>query len=99
MGSGDGRGQQGGSRSPGRWAEQSHGSCPAGGHLEVCLAPDDLDSRSQVLSALAAGRSAAWMDDGRNAEIRFESSGQDGVAEVVVEDVADRGHRSASRYV
>ncbi|MFJ1812348.1 MULTISPECIES: DUF5959 family protein [unclassified Streptomyces] len=63
----------------------------AHGRLEVCLASDDLDSWSQVLGALAAGRDAAWMDDGRNPEIRFESSGQDGVAVVVVEDMAGSG--------
>ena len=63
----------------------------AKGRLDVCLAPDDLDSWSQVLGALAAGRVAAWMDDGRNAEIRFEPSGQDGVAVVVVEDFASTG--------
>jgi hypothetical protein len=61
------------------------------GRLEVCLAPDDLDSWSQVLGALAAGRDAAWMDDGRNPEIRFETSGQNGVALVVVEDMAGSG--------
>ncbi|MFG3091838.1 DUF5959 family protein [Streptomyces antibioticus] len=42
--------------------------------------PEDLDSWSQVLGELAAGRDAVWMDDGRNPEIRFEWSGQDGVA-------------------
>ncbi|NUV59135.1 DUF5959 family protein [Streptomyces sp. CAI-85] len=63
----------------------------AKGRLGVCLAPDDLDSWSQVLSALVAGRGAAWMDDGRNPEIRFEPSGQNGVAVVVVEDFASTG--------
>ncbi|MEU5522879.1 DUF5959 family protein [Streptomyces sp. NPDC047860] len=63
----------------------------AKGRLEVCLAPDDLDSWSQVLGALVAGRGAAWMDDGRNPEIRFEPSGQNGVAVVVVEDFASTG--------
>ncbi|WP_254876281.1 hypothetical protein [Streptomyces sp. CAI-85] len=32
------------------------------------------------MGELAAGRDAVWMDDGRNPEIRFEWSGQDGVA-------------------
>ncbi|MFF8481065.1 hypothetical protein ACGFZG_22825 [Streptomyces antibioticus] len=32
------------------------------------------------MGELAAGRGAAWMDDGRSPEIRFEWSGQDGVA-------------------
>ncbi|WP_405665132.1 DUF5959 family protein [Streptomyces sp. NBC_01527] len=63
----------------------------AHGRLDVCLAQEDLDSWSQVLGALAAGRDAAWMDDGRNPEIRFELSGQDGVAVVVVEDMAGSG--------
>lgn len=63
----------------------------AQGRLDVCLAPDDLDSWSQVLGALAAGREAVWMDDGRNPEIRFELSGQDGGAVVVVTDVAGSG--------
>lgn len=63
----------------------------ARGRLGVCLAPDDLDSWSQVLDALAAGRDAAWMDDGRNPEIRFEPSGQNGVAVVAVEDFASTG--------
>lgn len=60
----------------------------AQGRLDVCLAPEDLDSWSQVLGELAAGRDAVWMDDGRNPEIRFEPSGQDGVALFVVEDMA-----------
>lgn len=63
----------------------------AHGRLDVCLAPDDLDSWSQVLGELAAGRDAVWMDDGRNPEIRFESYAQDGVAVIVVEDVAASG--------
>ncbi|WP_329041314.1 DUF5959 family protein [Streptomyces sp. NBC_00178] len=63
----------------------------AHGRLEVCLAPTDLDDWAQVLGELAAGRSATWMDDGRNPGIRFASSGQDGVAVVVVEDVAGSG--------
>ncbi|MFE9677222.1 DUF5959 family protein [Streptomyces sp. NPDC006259] len=63
----------------------------AQGRLDVCLARDDLDSWSQVLGALAAGRDAAWMDDGHNPEIRFEPSGQNGVAVVVVEDFASTG--------
>ncbi|MGW3692096.1 DUF5959 family protein [Streptomyces sp. NPDC005125] len=61
------------------------------GRLDVCLAPDDVDSWSQVLGTLAAGRDAAWMDDGRNPEIRFELSGRNGVAVVVVEDMAGSG--------
>ncbi|MFF2364542.1 DUF5959 family protein [Streptomyces sp. NPDC058122] len=60
----------------------------AQGRLDVCLAPDDLDSWSQVLEELAVGRDAVWMDDGRNPEIRFESAGQEGVALFVVEDAA-----------
>ncbi|MFE8015885.1 DUF5959 family protein [Streptomyces antibioticus] len=60
----------------------------ARGRLDVCLAPQDLDSWSQVLGELAAGRDAVWMDDGRNPGIRFEWSGQDGVAVFVVEDMA-----------
>ncbi|MFI0966621.1 DUF5959 family protein [Streptomyces sp. NPDC021080] len=60
----------------------------AQGRLDVCLAPDDLDSWSQVLGELAAGRNAVWMDDGRNPEIRFEMAGQEGVAVFVVEDAA-----------
>ncbi|OMI84726.1 hypothetical protein BSZ07_36250 [Streptomyces sp. M1013] len=63
----------------------------AQGRLDVCLAPDDLDSWSQVLGSLAAGRDAAWMDDGRNPEIRFEPSSQNGIAVVVVEDFASTG--------
>jgi hypothetical protein len=63
----------------------------AHGRLDVCLAPDDLDSWAQALGALAAGRGSAWMDDGRNPEIRFEPSGQNGVAVVVVEDMAGSG--------
>ncbi|MCX4596749.1 DUF5959 family protein [Streptomyces sp. NBC_01549] len=42
----------------------------AQGRLDVCLAPEDLNSWSQVLGELAAGRDAVWMDDGRNPEIR-----------------------------
>lgn len=57
----------------------------------MCLAPDDLDSWAQVLGELAAGRGAVWMDDGRSAEIRFEPSGQDGVAVFVVRDPAASG--------
>ncbi|AWW35357.1 DUF5959 family protein [Streptomyces cadmiisoli] len=63
----------------------------AQGRLDVCLAPDDLDSWSKVLRTLAAGRDAAWMDDGRNPEIRFEPSSQNGIAAVVVEDFARTG--------
>ncbi|MFI6014574.1 DUF5959 family protein [Streptomyces sp. NPDC051243] len=63
----------------------------AQGRLDVCLAPDDLDSWSQVLGTLAAGRDAVWMDDGRNPEIRFEMSVQDGFAAVVVKDAAGSG--------
>jgi hypothetical protein len=63
----------------------------AQGRLEVCLAPDDLDSWSLVLDAIAAGQGATWMDDGRNPELRFEPSGQAGVIVVVVEDLADTG--------
>ncbi|MFE7547980.1 DUF5959 family protein [Streptomyces gardneri] len=62
----------------------------AQGRLDVCLAPDDLDSWSQVLGALVAGQDAEWMDDGHNPEIRFEPSGQNGGA-VVVEDFASTG--------
>ncbi|MFG3094472.1 DUF5959 family protein [Streptomyces sp. NPDC048202] len=61
------------------------------GRLAVCLAPDDVDSWSQVLEALSAGREASWMDDGRNPEIRFEPSDQDGVVVIVVEDLAGSG--------
>ncbi|MFG2428610.1 DUF5959 family protein [Streptomyces sp. NPDC048590] len=61
------------------------------GRADVCLAPDDLDSWSQVLGALAAGRDAAWMDDGRSTEIRFEPSGRNGVAKIAVEDSAGTG--------
>ncbi|MET7368794.1 DUF5959 family protein [Streptomyces sp. NPDC005566] len=63
----------------------------ARGRLEVRLAPDDADSCSQVLGALAASRNVPWMDEGRAPEIRFELSGQGGVAVVVVEDVAGSG--------
>ncbi|MFF3942641.1 DUF5959 family protein [Streptomyces phaeofaciens] len=63
----------------------------AQGRLEVCLAPDDLDSWSQILGELAAGRNAVWMDDGRNPEIGFEPSGQDEVVVFVVKDVVASG--------
>jgi hypothetical protein len=63
----------------------------AQGRLEVCLAPDDLDGWSEVLGEVAAGRDAVWMDDGRNPEIRLESSDQDGIVVVAVEDVAASG--------
>ncbi|MFE4698440.1 DUF5959 family protein [Streptomyces sp. NPDC056738] len=63
----------------------------ARGRLDVCLAPDDLDSWSQVLGELAAGRDAVWMDDGRNPEIRFERARQEGLAVFVVEDAAASG--------
>jgi hypothetical protein len=63
----------------------------AQGRLDVCLAPDDLDSWSQVLSTLVAGRDAAWMDDGRNPEIRFGLSGRNSAAVIVVEDMAGSG--------
>ncbi|MFJ8807632.1 DUF5959 family protein [Streptomyces sp. NPDC102490] len=63
----------------------------AQGRLEVCLAPDDLDGWSEALGEVAAGRDAAWMDDGRNPEIRLESTDQDGVVVVAVEDVAASG--------
>ncbi|MFE5614407.1 DUF5959 family protein [Streptomyces sp. NPDC056524] len=63
----------------------------AHGHLEICLAPDDLDIWSQVLGALATGQDAAWMDDGRAPEIRFEPSGRNGVVMVTVEDLASSG--------
>ena len=63
----------------------------AQGRLEVCLAPDDLDGWSEVLGEVAAGRDAVWMDDGRNPEIRLESSDQDGVVVVAVEDVVASG--------
>ncbi|MFC9916663.1 DUF5959 family protein [Streptomyces sp. NPDC059862] len=63
----------------------------AQGRLEVCLAPDDLDGWAQALGALAAGRDVVWMDDGRNPEIRFEPSGQSGVAVVVVTDAVGSG--------
>ncbi|MFI9770286.1 DUF5959 family protein [Streptomyces sp. NPDC052415] len=72
-------------------AEIVVGSGFAQGRLDVCLAPEDLESWSQVLGALAAGRDAAWMDDGRSPEIRFEPSGQSGTIVVVVEDVASTG--------
>ncbi|MFD5514745.1 DUF5959 family protein [Streptomyces sp. NPDC127066] len=61
------------------------------GHLEVCLTPDDLDSWSQVLRELAAGRNAVWTDDGRTPEIRFELSGRNGTAVIVVADTAVSG--------
>jgi hypothetical protein len=63
----------------------------AQGRLAVCLAPDDLDCWSEVLDALVAGRDASWMDDGRNPEIRFEPSAQDGVVVVTVQDHAVSG--------
>jgi hypothetical protein len=63
----------------------------AQGRLDVCLAPDDLDSWSQVLSTLVTGRDAAWMDDGRNPEIRFELSGHNSAAVIVVEDMTGSG--------
>ncbi|MFJ8158952.1 DUF5959 family protein [Streptomyces sp. NPDC094468] len=63
----------------------------AQGRLDVCLAPEDLDRWSQILSSLVAGRDAAWMDDGRNPEIRFELSGRNGAAVIVVEDLAGSG--------
>ncbi|MFD9565092.1 DUF5959 family protein [Streptomyces sp. NPDC059994] len=63
----------------------------AQGHLEVCLAPDDLDCWSEVLDVLVVGREVSWMDDGRNPEIRFEPSGQNGVVVVAVEDLAGSG--------
>ncbi|MFB9435694.1 DUF5959 family protein [Streptomyces showdoensis] len=63
----------------------------AHGRLDVCLAPEDLDSWSRVLGELAAGRDAVWMDDGRNPEIRFEPSGRQGAAVCVVEDLAASG--------
>ncbi|MEU7020063.1 DUF5959 family protein [Streptomyces sp. NPDC046203] len=63
----------------------------ARGRLEACLAPDDLDGWSEALGEVAAGRDAVWMDDGRNPEIRLEPSDQDGVAVIVVEDVAASG--------
>ncbi|MGW0093069.1 DUF5959 family protein [Streptomyces sp. NPDC003328] len=59
--------------------------------LDVCLAPDDLDTWSQVLQELGAGRNAVWMDDGRNPEIRFDLSGRDGIAVFVVADTAASG--------
>ncbi|KAB1979023.1 DUF5959 family protein [Streptomyces triticiradicis] len=63
----------------------------ARGHLDVCLAPDDLDSWSQILGELAAGRDAVWMDDGRNPRIRFEPSHQGRAVTFVVTDVAASG--------
>ncbi|WP_328444343.1 DUF5959 family protein [Streptomyces sp. NBC_00386] len=63
----------------------------AQGRLEVCLTPDDLDSWSQVLREIAAGRNAVWMDDGRTPEIRFELSGRNGTAVIVVADMAASG--------
>ncbi|MER5889040.1 DUF5959 family protein [Streptomyces sp. NPDC001941] len=63
----------------------------AQGHLEVCLAPDDVDCWSEVLDVLVAGRDASWMDDGRNPEISFEPTSQDGVVVVAVEDHAGSG--------
>ncbi|MEU8540563.1 DUF5959 family protein [Streptomyces sp. NPDC048717] len=63
----------------------------AQGRLEACLAPDDLDGWSEALGEVAAGRDAVWMDDGRNPEIRLESSTQDGGVAIVVEDVAASG--------
>ncbi|MGW1541757.1 DUF5959 family protein [Streptomyces sp. NPDC002309] len=60
----------------------------ARGRLDVCLAPEDLDSWSQAVDALAAGRDVVWMDDGRNAEIRLEPSRENGVVVVVVADSA-----------
>ncbi|MFB7247349.1 DUF5959 family protein [Streptomyces populi] len=63
----------------------------ARGRLDVCLAPDDLDDWSQVLEELAAGRDAAWMEDGRNPRIRFEPSRRGRAAVFTVEDVAASG--------
>jgi hypothetical protein len=63
----------------------------AQGRLEVCLAPVDLDGWSDALGEVTAGRDAVWMDDGRNPEIRLESSDQDGVVVVAVGDVAASG--------
>ncbi|MFF2383415.1 DUF5959 family protein [Streptomyces sp. NPDC058108] len=63
----------------------------AQGRLDVSLAQDDLDSGAQVLGELAAVLGAVWMDDGRSPEIRFEPSGQDGVAVFVVRDPAASG--------
>jgi hypothetical protein len=57
----------------------------------VCLTPDDLDSWSQILGEIAAGRDAVWMDDGRAPEIRFELSGRNGMAVIVVADMAASG--------
>ncbi|MGC4985357.1 DUF5959 family protein [Streptomyces sp. DT193] len=63
----------------------------AQGRLDVCLTPDDLDSWSQILGEIAAGRDAVWMDDGRAPEIRFELSGRNGMAVIVVADMAASG--------
>ncbi|MEU6278251.1 DUF5959 family protein [Streptomyces populi] len=63
----------------------------AQGHLDVCLAPDDLDSWSQIPGELAAGRDAVRMDDGRNPGIRFEPSRQGRFATFAVKDVAAPG--------
>ncbi|MCT9010501.1 DUF5959 family protein [Streptomyces rhizosphaerihabitans] len=68
----------------------------AQGRLDVCLAPDDLDNWAQVLGTLTAGRDAAWMDDERSPAIRFELSGQNDAAVVVVEDMA--GSRTSVRF-
>ncbi|MEU3355205.1 DUF5959 family protein [Streptomyces sp. NPDC037389] len=48
----------------------------ANGHLkEVYLLEDDLEQWAEVLDRLASGRSAVWMDDGRNPEITITPQG------------------------
>jgi len=63
----------------------------AQGRLEVCLAPNDLDDWAEVLGEVAAGRDAVWMDDGRNPQVRLDSSGKDGLVVISVADVASSG--------
>ncbi|MEU3795325.1 DUF5959 family protein [Streptomyces fructofermentans] len=55
------------------------------------MAPDDLESWSEAVEALAGGRDAVWMNGGRNPEIRFEQSGRAGSAVFVVADAAASG--------
>ncbi|MFB7291229.1 DUF5959 family protein [Actinacidiphila glaucinigra] len=63
----------------------------AQGRLELCLAPDDLDTWSETVATLAAGADAHWMDDGRNPGIRFEHAGEGGSVSAVVTDAAVSG--------
>lgn len=63
----------------------------AGGRLELCLAPEDLDGWSEALDRLADGEDACWMDDGRAPEIRVEAGGPEGPPVVTVLDAPASG--------